>query len=301
MDDFASVLRKGFAGAGKGAPLLAAGLIAGLVYAIGLFNNVDVTTADTPTILISALVSFIPLVVVPYVTGGALGYALEAAAGGKPGWPTFFESARKHYVSLLFAGLIVLIISTLLGYPVALLLVTGAGDMSLLCIVELFAFVAMFLVLMFLEFYDVAIVSEGLSAMDGLRASFAFVRKNLRRVLPFFLVVLVAKLFVQLPAYTAETLRIAATIGGNLSLMFNNTTNGTVNESYLNSTMTALANNPMSMSSLIAVAALQILMQVVVFAFVISLKAEFWRWAKSYKTAKKITDFDYDFSDEKTE
>jgi hypothetical protein len=300
MDDFASILRKGLAGAGKGAPLLVAGLIAGVVYAIGLFNSVDVTTADTPTILISAFVSFIPLIVVPYVTGGALGYALEASAGGKPGWPTFFESARKHYLSLLFASVIVLIIQTLLGYPVALLLVTGVGDMSLLCMAELFTFAAMFLVLMFLEFFDVAIVSEGLGAMDGLRASFAFVRKNLRRVVPFFLIVLVAKLFVQLPAYTAETLRIAATLGGNMSLMFNDTTNGTLNETYLNSTMTALAT-PMSPSSLIAVAALQILVQVVVFAFVISFKAEFWRWAKSYKAAKKITDFDYDFSDEKSE
>jgi threonine/homoserine/homoserine lactone efflux protein len=64
--------------------------------------------------------------------------------------------------------------------------------------------------------------------------------------------------------------------------------------------MTALAT-PMSTSSLIAIAALQILVQIVVFAFVISFKAEFWRWAKSYKAAKKITDFDYDFSDEKTE
>ncbi len=110
MDDFASVLRKGFAGAGKGAPLLAAGLIVALVYAVGLFNNVDVTTADTPTILLSAIVSFLPLVVVPYVTGGALGYALEMSAGGKPGWPTFFESARKHYFSLFFASFIIFLI-----------------------------------------------------------------------------------------------------------------------------------------------------------------------------------------------
>jgi hypothetical protein len=300
MDDFASVLRKGLAGAGKGAPLLVAGLIAGLVYAVGLFNTVDVTTADTIKILVSALVAFIPLVVIPYVTGGALGYALEASAGGKPGWPTFFESASKHYVSLLFAGVIVLIISTLMGYPLALLLFTGVGDMSLLCMTELLTYVAMFFVMMFLEFYDVAIVSEGLSAMDGLRVSFAFVRKNLRRVVLFFLIVLVAKLFVQLPGYTAETLRIAATLGGNISLMFNNTTNGTLNESYLNSTITALAT-PMSTSSLIAVAGLQILLQIIVFAFVISFKAEFWRWAKSYKAAKKITDFDYDFSEKKQE
>jgi hypothetical protein len=44
---------------------------------------------------------------------------------------------------------------------------------------------------------------------------------------------------------------------------------------------------------------LQILVQTVVFAFLISYKVEFYQWAKNYKKTKKITDFDYDFSDEK--
>jgi hypothetical protein len=295
MDDFASVLSKGLTGAGRGIPLLAAGLIAGLVYAIGLFNNVDVTTADTPTVLISALISFLPLVVIPYVTGGALGYALEASAGGKPGWPTFFASAGRHFLSLFFAGIAVLVISTLLGYPVVLMMVTGVGDMSLLCMAEVLTFLAMFIVLMFLEFYDVSIVSGNLSAMDGLRASLAFVRKNLRRVLPFFLLVLVAKLFVQLPLFAAGMLRVIAEIGANYSLYFNNTTTGALNSSYLNATMAAQAT-PMSTPTLIAIAMMQILVQTVVFAFVISYKAEFFRWAKSIRN---ITDFDYDFSEEK--
>ncbi len=296
MDDFASVLRKGFAGAGKGAPLLAAGLIVALVYAVGLFNNVDVTTADTPTILLSAIVSFLPLVVVPYVTGGALGYALEMSAGGKPGWPTFFESARKHYFSLFFAGFIIFLI-----FNIALLLmIAGAVDVILLCMTFLFAIVALLAILMFLEFYDVAIVSENLGAMDGLRASFAFVRKNLGRVLPFFLIVLVAKCIVQLPLYVVDTLRMVAVLGDNYSLFFNNTTTGTLNETFLNTTIAAQAT-PLSTPSLIAVAVLQILLQIIVFAFVISFKVEFWRWAKTYKTAKKITDFDYDFSQEKNE
>lgn len=296
MDDFASVLRKGFAGAGKGAPLLAAGLIVALAYAVGLFNNVDVTTADTPTILLSAIVSFLPLVIVPYVTGGALGYALEMSAGGKPGWPTFFEAARRHYFSLFFAGFIIFLIFN----AALILMIAGAVDVILLCMTFLFAIVALLAILMFLEFYDVAIVSEGLGAMDGLRASFAFVRKNLGRVLPFFLIVLVAKCIVQLPLYVVDTLRMVAVLGDNYSLFFNNTTTGTLNETFLNTTIAAQAT-PLSTPSLIAVAGLQILLQIIVFAFVISFKVEFWRWAKTYRTAKKITDFDYDFSQEKNE
>lgn len=296
MDDFASVLRKGFAGAGRGAPLLAAGLIVALAYAVGLFNNVDVTTADTPTILLSAIVSFLPLVVVPYVTGGALGYVLEMSAGGKPGWPTFFESARKHYFSLFFASFIIFLI-----FNIALLImIAGAVDVMLLCMTFLFAIVALLAILMFLEFYDVAIVSENLGAVDGLRASFGFVRKNLGRVLPFFLLVLVAKCIVQLPLYVVDMLRMVAVLGDNYSMFFNNSTTGTLNESFLNTTIASQAT-PLSTPSLIAVAALQILLQIIVFAFVISFKVEFWRWAKTYKTAKKITDFDYDFSQEKNE
>ena len=296
MDDFASVLRKGFAGAGKSAPLLAAGLIVALVYAVGLFNNVDVTTADTPTILLSALVSFLPLIVVPYVTGGALGYVLEMSAGGNPGWTTFFESARRHYFSLFLAGIIIFLIFN----AALLLMIAGSVDVILLCMTFLFAIVAMLAILMFLEFYDVAIVSENLGAMDGLRASFAFVRKNLGRVLPFFVIVLVAKCIVQLPLYVVDTLRMVAVLGDNYSLFFNNTTTGTLNESFLNTTIAAQAT-PMNTTSLLAVAVLQVLLQIIVFAFVISFKVEFWRWAKTYKTAKKITDFDYDFSQEKNE
>jgi hypothetical protein len=295
MDDFASVLRKGLAGAGRGTPLLAAGLVAGLVYAIGLFNNADVTSADMPTLLISALISFLPLIIIPYITGGALGYALEASAGGKPGWSTFFKSAGKHYLSLLFAGIVILIVSTLFSYPGALLIMSGAGDLSLLCMIELITFAILFVVLMFLEFYDVAIVSENLGVMDGLRASIAFVRKNTGRVLGFFLIILVAKLFIQLPMFAVEMLRMAAEFSANYSLYFNNTTEGTLNTSYLNSTM-GIQMEPMGTPTLLVIAVLQVLVQMVVFAFVISYKAEFWRWIKSIK---KITDFDYDFSAEK--
>lgn len=295
MDDFESVLRKGFSGAAKCAPLLAAGLIAGLAYAIALFNTVDVTTADSATMILAAVISFIPLAVIPYVTGGALGCALEASGGGKPGWPTFFASAKRHFLSLLFAGIAVLIISTLLRYPVAILIFAGAGDLSLLCMAGLLTIVAMFFVMMFLEFHDVAIVSEGLGAMEGLRASIAFVRKNLGRVLPFFLIVVVAKLFVQVPVFAADMLRMTAEIAANSSMYFNNTTTGELNWSYMNST-TGVHLEPMGMPALASIAVLQVLVQMIVFAFVISYKAEFFRWAKSIK---RITDFDYDFSDEK--
>jgi hypothetical protein len=295
MDDFESVLRKGLAGVTKGAPLLVAGLIAGVAYATALFNTIDINTADALAVVISALISFIPLVVVPYVTGGAYGYALEAAAGGKPGWPTFFASAKKHYLSLFFAGLAIVVISSLLSYPAALFLAVGGGGLSFLCLIEILTLIVMFIVLMFLEFYDVAIVSENLGAMDGLRASFAFVRKNSGRVFLFFLIVLVAKLFVQLPYFAAELLRTMAEIGSNASLMFNNTTTGELNSSYFNSTLAAQAV-PMSIPTLLSIAVLQILVQMIVFAFVVSFKTEFYKWAKNFKS---ITDFDYDFSEEK--
>ena len=290
MDSFEAVLRRGLTGVTQGAPLLAAGLVSGIVYAIGMFYTVDVNTADTPTMILGAIISFLPLAVVPYLTGGALGCALEASAGGKPGWPTFFASANKHYLSLFTAGIAIFAITLLFSF----VMLISMADITLFCMIGLLTLLALFVTLMFLEFYDVSIVSENLRGMQGLGASVAFVRKNLGRVLPFFLIVLVAKLFVQLPAFAAQMLQMAAEIGTNYSLYINNTTGG-MNMSYFNTTA-GLQLQPLSTPTLLSIAVLQILVQTIVFAFVVSYKAEFYRWAKSIK---KITDFDYDFSDEK--
>ena len=297
MDDFASVLRKGLAGAGKGTVLLAAGFAAGLVGAAALLNYADIPAGSLATVGLWGLVVLMPQVVLPFITGGALGYALEAASGGSPGRGVFFASARRHYFSLLIAGLFIFFAMMLLNSPAAFLEEAGIADISLICMVDVTAFVLLFVVLMFLEFYDVIIVAEGVGFGQGLAMSVDFVRKHLPTVVPFFIIVLVAKFLVQLPSMTAIMLRYVSYVAANYSLYANDTANGTLNSSYLNDTLAAMST-PFSAPSLISIAVLQVLVQTIVFAFLYSYKAHFYLWLKNRKAAKKITDFDYDFSQE---
>jgi hypothetical protein len=80
----------------------------------------------------------------------------------------------------------------------------------------------------------------------------------------------------------------------NYSYYFNETANGT-NMSLLNTTQLASQVITFSVPSLIALGLMQVILHTIVFAFLVSYKAEFYRWAKSIK---RITDFDYEFPDE---
>ena len=92
------------------------------------------STADVlPSLLFVTIGTVLPLLVTPYLLGGSLGYALEMVSGGKPGWPVFFASARKHYLNLFFAGIIAFLIYTVLAF--VLILLVGSG--SILCCLAL--------------------------------------------------------------------------------------------------------------------------------------------------------------------
>ena len=152
-----------------------------------------------------------------------------------------------------------------------------------------------FVCLAAIEFYDIAIVAEGLDFVKGFTASVSFVRKHFRFALLFFAIVLVARFLVQLPVMCVIELKLMAGFFANNPDFFNNTTNAT-NMTAVNLTEMASQAITLSVPSLLAIAVMQIILQTIVFAFVNSYKAEFYRWAKSFK---RITDFDYEFTDEK--
>jgi hypothetical protein len=298
MDDFVSVLKKGASGTGKGPVLLAAGFMYALVGAIGLIQYTEYgqamvsATADwLPSLLFVTLTTVLPLLVTPYLLGGSLGYAFEMASGGKPGWQTFFVSARKHYLNLFFAGIIAFLIYTILAF--VLILLVGSG--SVLCCLALPAVIIVFVCLTAIEFYDIAIVADGRDFIKGFTSSVAFFRKHFGFALLFFAIVLVARFLVQLPVMCVIELKLMSEFLANYSYLFNDTANAT-NMTAIN--MTGLASQVVTFSvpSLIAIAAMQVILQTIVFAFVNSYKAEFYRWRKSIKS---ITDFDYEFPDEK--
>jgi len=302
MDDFVSVLRKGASGTGKGTVLLAAGLIIGLVGAIGLIQYTDYgqalisdTAAILPSLLVITLTTVLPLVVTPYLLGGALGYAVRMASGGKPGWPEFFASARKHYPKLFFAGIIAYVIYMILGIVIVGVIFLGTAGSLIFCGLALPVVLFVFVCLMAIEFYDIIIVSENADFMKSFTASIGFVRKHFKVVLPFFLIAVAARILVMVPMFMANELKIMAELVANYSYYINETANST-NLTTVNMTQLADQINTFSVPSLLAIAALQVILQTLVFAFLISYKAEFYRWAKSIKN---ITDFDYEFPDEK--
>ena len=302
MVDFVSVLKRGASRTGKGPVLLAAGFVAAMVSATDLLQYTEygqalyTDTADVLQLLLYVTLTIVlPLLVIPYVLGGALGYAVEMASGGKPGWPTFFASARKHYLNLFFAGIIAYVIYQIMGIILVNVLFLGMAGSLILCGIALPVILLAFVCAMAIEFYDIAIVSENLDFMKGFSASVGFVRKHFRMVLPFFIIVLVSRLLVMVPMFMANELKILAELIANYSYYFNETANAT-NLTSANMTQLSAQINTFSVPSLLAIGALQVIMYTIVFAFVISYKAEFYRWAKNIKN---ITDFDYKFPDEK--
>ncbi|OYR45986.1 hypothetical protein [Halorubrum sp. Hd13] len=166
---------------------------------------------DSP--VLSAGVSLSWLVVFPFVLGGFIGTAQAAIEGTDPSLTRFFTAARTHYFALLFATVVflLLVLGTAIGLgligfvlgivPIALAainrtagLVAGIGSM-IIWLVSILA------VIMFVQFYDTAIVLEDQSVTDAFRRSIALVRSNIKSVAGFSLVWLVLVNAFLLPEY----------------------------------------------------------------------------------------------------
>ncbi|QZP39628.1 hypothetical protein [Halobaculum magnesiiphilum] len=150
--------------------------------------------------LLSAGASLAWLVVFPFVLGGFIGTARAAIDGTDASLTHFFTTARTHYLRLLLAT--VLFVLLFLGTAIALGVITfilGIGTMAIAAINEMAAFVAsvgslllwlvsILVVIMFVQFYDTAIVIENESVTDAFRRSIGLVRSNLKSVTGFSLV-----------------------------------------------------------------------------------------------------------------
>lgn len=300
MDDFTSALRRGLSGTVKGPVLIVAGLLSGLITAItliqygpldGIINSTQPDMIETIVVLGVSIV--LPMFAMPFILGGALGCAVAQSAGGKSSWALFVESGKKHYLNLLMAGIAAWLVFYFLSLFMVVLIFIGSASPLLMLLLVLIGGLIMFLGLMFIEFYDISIVSGGADFVRSFGESIGFVRKHLPVVVPFFIILVGLKMLVQLPLLTAYLLKGIAIIAANLTYYDNGTVNTTLMNETVNSTTMALQSISFSAPSLVAIMLLQGLVQAVVFAFLVSYKAEFYQWAKNIK---KITDFDYDFS-----
>lgn len=285
MEDFFTALSKGLKGLANSPVLLMAGILVGILtvpglLAYGKFDELVVALSANYMILF-------PLLVMPFITGGALSYAIEVSKVGASSLSTFLAGAKKYYMRLLLAGIAAYILFHFLGLSVLVVMLGSgmAGDALLTLLLTLVSVVFMFIVLMMIEFYDVIIVSGNTGIVQSFRGSVSFVKSNFMLVLPFFVIIILVKLLIQFPLIAGMTAEMA--------------TNETYLQSYMDvnqSLNTSLVNPvPINMGSvtLISVAIFQSVVQGFVFAFVMLYKVEFYRMVSG---RKKITDFDYDFS-----
>ncbi|CAJ35673.1 DUF7847 domain-containing protein [Methanocella arvoryzae] len=300
MDDFTSALRRGLSGTVKSPVLIVAGLLSGLVMAVTLIQYgplnsvVNSTQPDLiETILVLGVSTVLPMFAMPFILGGALGCAVAQSTGGKASWGLFFETGRKHYLNMLMAGIAAWLVYYFLSLLMIVLIIMGSASPLFMFLLVLIGGAALFFGLMFIEFYDISIVAGKVDFIRSFGESIGFVRKHVAIVIPFFIIVVALKTLVQLPLLTAYLLKGISIIAANLTYYDNGTVNSTLLNETVNSTTAALQTISFSAPSLLAIMLLQGLVQSIVFAFLISCKAEFYQWAKNIK---KITDFDYDFS-----
>jgi len=188
-----SAFKDGFTALRANPILLVAGLLLG---AASQLQYVDYLI-ESP--LLSAGASLGWLIVFPFVLGGFIGTAQAAIDGMDASLTRFFTAARAHYPRLLLATVLFLLL--VLGTAIGLGLIgfiLGIGTMALAAIHEMVAFVAavgslliwlvsILVVIMFVQFYDTAIVIENESVTNAFRRSIGLVRSNLRSVTGFSL------------------------------------------------------------------------------------------------------------------
>jgi hypothetical protein len=205
-----SAFKDGFTALRANPILLVAGLLVG---AGSQLQYVD-RLIESP--FLSAGMSLAWLIVFPFVIGGFIGTARAAIDGADASFTHFFTAARTHYLRLLLASVlfVLLVFGTAIGLG-SIGFVLGIGSMALAAINEMAAFVAgvislliwlmsILVVMMFVQFYDTAIVIENKSVTDAFRRSVWIVRSNLKSVAGFSLAWVVLMNVFFIPEYLIQ-------------------------------------------------------------------------------------------------
>jgi hypothetical protein len=186
-------------------------LVAGLFVGIGSQLQYVAHLIDSP--ILSAGVSLAWVVVFPFVLGGFIGTARAAIDGKDASLAGFFAAAWTHYRPL-FAGTVAFVM-LVFGIAVGLGLagfVFGLGAMALATVSEAAAFavavgstaiwlLSILVAVMFVQFYDTAIVIEDKGVAESLRRSVELVRSNIRSVAGFSAVWVVLLNALYIPEY----------------------------------------------------------------------------------------------------
>ena len=189
-------------------------LIAGLL--VGAGSQLQYVDHFIESPYLSAGVSLAWLIVFPFVIGGFIGTARAAIDGTDASLTHFLTVARAHYIRLLLATVVfvLLVFGTAVGFGLVGFIL-GIGTMALAAIHEMAAFaagvislliwlVSILVVIMFVQFYDTAIVIENKSVTDAFRRSVGLVRSNLKSVTGFSVAWLVLLNVFFIPEYLLQ-------------------------------------------------------------------------------------------------
>mgnify|MGYP000120865638 FL=1 len=152
--------------------------------------------------LVASLLNLATVVVVPFLIGGIYGMA-EEGLDGTTSLTTFVRAGRENFVSLLVAA----IFFALAVFVVAFVAIIVVGFVTLLTVgisgieggvsptalvvpaLVGFAFFLLYLAtVVFLQFYEAAIVVDDADVLDSLKRSYRFVRGNLLSAIGFTVV-----------------------------------------------------------------------------------------------------------------
>ncbi|WP_246999351.1 hypothetical protein [Halosolutus gelatinilyticus] len=169
-------------------------ILVGALFLVGLGEVSVVVNAYVSSVI--AAVLWLPWIFVfPFPLGGLLTMANEALAGSTD-LGAFVRGGKASYVSLLAATIVfaVIVISVSFAGVIAAAVV-GVGTVAAsgsvgAAVIVVFGLVGLLvgLVVLFLQFYDAAIVVSGVGAIDSLSRSAALVRRNFVSAVGFSLV-----------------------------------------------------------------------------------------------------------------
>ncbi|MFP8954519.1 hypothetical protein ACLI4Z_16350 [Natrialbaceae archaeon A-arb3/5] len=199
--------------------LLAAG------FALALVGQLSTIGELSDSVAVDTLASVGFFLAFPFVMGGFLGIALEAVRESDPSFGTFLRAGRTYYVRMLLATILfgLIAIAVMFGtFPLAIVGggawvfgIDALGESAALALAILFVgsyLLVLLVVLMFVQFYDTAIVVEDNGATSSLSRSIRVVRSNLRSVLAFSFLWLVLLNTVLMPEVLFGSVRSDAVI-----------------------------------------------------------------------------------------
>jgi hypothetical protein len=141
--------------------------------------------------VVSLGLSLVFVFVMPFFQAGIIGMADEAL-DGRTSLECFLREGKDNYVSVLVAYLVLVAVNFAIGFAAFIVAIPigfavfsdlhGGVGIAVLAVAGLIAVVvvlAYLLFVFFIQFYGQAIVIDDLGAVDGLKHSYAVVRRNL--------------------------------------------------------------------------------------------------------------------------